>query len=228
VPPKRAAGQSHNEEAHEEKLKLYDEEANEEKFKKLENREDTKSLSLSNDADEKLKKVGGTRSDKRQENRCDRILSRQTPSQEVEQENQHKDEKDVTPGAVRVQGMDSKGRGDKEDGLTTMPVEDSTIVWNIDLQDKLNAANSTRVILEAQLVEENEREQLEGEIRQKIHDELGQVAQAEIVEDDGSKTRRRVSLCAGIVVILSAIVIGSMLGTGRETRVQVRCQPSSH
>jgi hypothetical protein len=43
---------------------------------------------------------------------------------------------------------------------------------------------------------------------------MGQVAQAEVVEDDGSKTRRRVWLCAGTMVILLAIIIlGSVLGT---------------
>jgi hypothetical protein len=67
--------------------------------------------------------------------------------------------------------------------------------------------------LEAQLVDEDERDQMEEELRQKLKGELGQVAQAEVVEDDGSTTRRRALLGIVILVILLAIIIGSVLAT---------------
>jgi hypothetical protein len=77
------------------------------------------------------------------------------------------------------------------------------------------------MILEAQLVVEEdtemvaqqEREKIE-QLRQQFIGEMGQVAQAEVVEEDnGSKPRRKALLCAAIVVILSAIILGGVLGT---------------
>jgi hypothetical protein len=80
---------------------------------------------------------------------------------------------------------------------------------------------SSHMIIEAELVAEedieglrqDEREQMEVELRGKFIGEMGQVAQAEVVEDDGSKPRRRALLCSVIVVILSAIILGVVLGT---------------
>jgi hypothetical protein len=138
-----------------------------------------------------------------------------SPIQEGEQGDQYEDEEDATSGAaIRIQGMNSAGRGEEEAGFTIMPVEDSSIVEAIDIQHEMNAAKSTRTIVEAQLVKENEREKLEVELRQKFLDEqMGQVAQAEVVEDHGNETRLRAMLCTGIVLILLTIIVASVLGT---------------
>jgi hypothetical protein len=66
------------------------------------------------------------------------------------------------------------------------------------------------------------------ELRQKIHGEMGQVAQAEVVEEDnGSKTRRRALLYSGIAVAISvSIIIGSVFGT-RDTSPNTISVPAS-
>jgi hypothetical protein len=136
------------------------------------------------------------------------------PSQEDDQ-----DDEEETLGALRVPGMDSTDRdGDEEDGLTAT-----------DLRHERSAAESTSMTVEAQLVEENEREQHEEELRQQFLGELGQVGQqAEVVEEDnGSKTRRRALLYSGIVVVLSvSIIIGSVFGT-RDTSLNAVSVPAS-
>ena len=179
--------------------------------------------------DEQLKKnATGSRAD-RQAHRRARFLSQtfpqdtKPPSFHDQVQDEDEDEDDATPGAVRVSGMHSAGRGDEEDGQTITSEQNSTFGGATDLQHETSTvASSTRMIVEAQLVEENEREQLEEELRQNLEEELrqkiheeerGQVAQAEVVQDDGSKTRRRALLCAGSVVILLAIILGSVLGT---------------
>jgi hypothetical protein len=84
-------------------------------------------------------------------------------------------------------------------------------------EDETNQDKSALMTLEAQLVVEGDtervREQIEEEARQKILGEIGQVAQAEVVEHDGTKSRRRVVLCIGIMVVLMAIILGSVLAT---------------
>ena len=121
----------------------------------------------------------------------------------------------MTPGAVPVSGMNSMvTTGFQEDDLT-MTEEDSTSHLS-----ETNDANSTRMILEAKLVVEEdsellaqqEREQIEKAARQ-IRQELGQVPQAEIVEDDGSKNRRWTLLCAGVMVVILATIIAIALAT---------------
>jgi hypothetical protein len=155
----------------------------------------------------------------RQENRWGRILSRMSPddtkppsvstSQEVKQDHEDEDEENATPGAVRIPGMNS--------GDSTGVEEDKIIM----VEDGTNQEKSALMTLEAQLVVEEdtervaqqEREQIEEETRQKILGEIGQVTHAEVVEDDGTKSRRRALLCVGIMVILLAIIIGSVLAT---------------
>ena len=174
---------------------------------------------------------------KRSAARKDRIASRSSLSEDTKQEVEHdQDVENVMPGAVQVSGMDSMdsttddqndtltmadedvystGDGDKKDGLNIESKHNSTFGGATDLQQKTSAVPSiATTIVEAQLVEENERELLEEEFRQKILDEqMGQVAQAEVVEDDGSKTRRRPLRWACSMVILLAIILGSVLGT---------------
>jgi hypothetical protein len=108
----------------------------------------------------------------------------------------------------------------QEDDLATKR-EDST-----SRMDGWDEAISPSMILEAKLVAEEDTEQVAQQEREKIEElrqqllgEMGQVAQAEVVEDGGSKPRRRALLCAAIVVILSAIilVLGSVLGTRDNT-----------
>jgi hypothetical protein len=161
-------------------------------------------------------------SKERQDNRWLRILSRMSPEDTtppsvpptMEREQDEQDDEDMTPGAVRVPGtIDSVPREDEEDGLTMVSEHDSTIVGASDLHHETSTATSTRMILQAQLVEEDERERIEEEMRQKFLREIGQVAQAEVVEADGTKSRRRALLCIGIVVILMAIILGSVLAT---------------
>ena len=178
--------------------------------------------------DEKLKRSAA---------RKDRIASRSSSSEDTKQEvEQDQDVENMTPGAVQVSGMDSMdstgddqndgltradngvhsaGRGDEEDGLTITLEQNSTFGGATDLQHETSAVTlSTTTIVEAQLVEENEREQLEEELRQKLLDEqMGQVAQAEVVQDDAYKTRRRPLRWACSIVILLAIILGSVLGT---------------
>jgi hypothetical protein len=129
--------------------------------------------------------------------------------QEVEQDEEDHDEENPTPGAVRVSGVNSRdSTGIQEDDIKMAAVET--------IQEK-----SARLIVEAHLVVEEdtervaqqEREQIEEEARQKILGEIGQVMQAEIVEDDGTKSRRRVLLCIGIMVIIMAVILGSVLAT---------------
>ena len=207
VSSKRASGQSHNDKV----------------LKQLGKPKKTNAVAI---ADEKLKK----------ESPATRAPPSVSPTQQGEQDNADEDEEDVAPGAIRVAGTNSTGRaGDEEDGLTSiMPEEDVTIVGVTDREYETNAAHSTRMILEAQLVveedtellDQEEQEQIEEELRQKFHEELGQVAQAEVVggigqvaqgdhvvEDGGTKTRRRVLLCIGIIVILLGIILGTVLGT---------------
>ena len=199
--------------------------------KKVKQHGKSKKIDVVDSADEKLTKSGTTRS-QRQENRRARILSRTLPEdanlpsvhdQDEDQDGQDQDDEDVAPGAVRVPGVDSAGRGDEEDELT----KPLTIVGATDLQHETSALVSTRTIVEAKLVEENEREQMEEELRQKLEEELrqkiheeqmGQVAQADIVEDDSTSTRRRALLGTGIVVILFAIILGTVFGTTNTSR----------
>jgi hypothetical protein len=152
------------------------------------------------------------------------------PNHEAEQYDEEKvEEDDVTPGAVRLSGgmhTTSTGLGDEEDGLNNIstggddeengleqnPAEDhSTVIGATDLQYHMNKEESICNILEAQLVDEDEREKMERELRQKLQGELGQVAQAEVMVDDGSNTRRRALLGIGILVSLVAIIIGCVL-----------------
>ena len=139
------------------------------------------------------------------------LLSEDT-KQEVEQD---QDVDIVIPGAVQVSGIDSMDStgDDPNDGLT-MEDEDWYSTGGGDEEIGLQHKTTTTTIVEAQLVEENERELLDEEFRQKIIDEqMGQVAQAEVVEENDSKMRRR-SLCwACSIVILLAIILGSVLGT---------------
>jgi hypothetical protein len=62
-------------------------------------------------------------------------------------------------------------------------------------------------------VAQQECENIEEEAQQRILRASGQVEQAEVLEDDGSQSRRRTLLYTGITVILSRIIIGSALGT---------------
>jgi hypothetical protein len=62
------------------------------------------------------------------------------------------------------------------------------------------------MILEAQLVVEEDTEMVAQqecekieELRQQFIGEMGQVVQAEVVEDDGSKPRRKALLCAELL-----------------------------
>jgi hypothetical protein len=85
-----------------------------------------------------------------------------------------------------------------------------TVIGATDLQLETNEEESIRNVLEAQIVDEDEREKIERELRQKHHEELGQVApQAEVMVDDGSNARRRAFLCSGVVVV----ILGTVLGT---------------
>jgi hypothetical protein len=143
-------------------------------------------------------KKSGTSTQTRQEKRRARIVAQTAGDTNSptfpEQDDQDEDDEDLTPGAVRVPGMDRSGRGDEEEGLTIMSEQNSTIVAQL-------------------VVEENEREQIE-DLRQQFHDEqMEQVPKAEIVEDDGSNTRRRALLLTGIVAIILAIILGTVFGT---------------
>jgi hypothetical protein len=182
---------SHEESRH---PNTYDEETHEEKLKH------------NGIAKKKTFRKRATRLD-RQENRSDRIMSRQSSGEETQppgafpSQEDDQDDEEETLGALRVPGMDSTDRdGDEEDGLTAT-----------DLRHERSAAESTSMTVEAQLVEENEREQHEEELRQQFLGELGQVGQqAEVVEEDnGSKTRRRALLYSGIVVVLSVSITTS-------------------
>jgi hypothetical protein len=157
-------------------------------------------------ADEKLEKRAA-RSD-RQENRRERMVARTTgevtkpptksvpPSQEVEQDYEDKDEDN--PGAVWVSGEYSMYSAPAvQEGEFAMEREDSTS----SRMDGSQKAMSSHMILEAKLVAEEDTE-----------GPMGQVAHAEIVKDDGSRSRRRAVLCAAIVGILSAIILGILLG----------------
>ena len=174
---------------------------------------------------------------KRNAARKERIASRSSLSEDTKQEVEHDQDVDIViPGAVQVSGIDSMdstgddpndgltmededwystGGGDENDGLNIKSKQTSTFGGATDLQQKTSAVPSiATTIVEAQLVEENERELLEEEFRQKIIDEqIGQVAQAEVVEEDDSKTRRRPLRWACSIVILLAIILGSVFGT---------------
>ena len=187
-------------------------------------------------ADEKLKIIGKD-SNRQENNRGARILTRRPsggdtqpppshsrqigllPSQEAEQDHEDEDEEDTTPGVVWEPGMNSRASIDFQEDDLTMTEEDSTNHF-----DETNEAiNSTRMILEAELCfdEDSVRQaQIEEAARQRLLQELGQVPEAEVVEpkaenveDHGSQTRRRVLLCAGIMVIISVIIIASVLAT---------------
>jgi hypothetical protein len=180
--------------------------------------------------DEKLKRAA--RSDRHQENRRERVVARTTgevtksPTKSVspsqEQAKHYHEDKDVeNPGAVRVAGMNSVDSPAVQEDDLTMEIEDSTSCMG----GMNEAIPRTRMLLEAQLVVEEdtervaqqERENIE-ELRQQFIGEMGQVAQAEVVEDDGSKPRRRrILICATIVVILAAIILGVVLGTRDNT-----------
>jgi hypothetical protein len=124
VPPKRAdAGQSHNEIIHNEKKKINDSRSIEDRKLKLaeygkpKNRK-AKKITDSRSIEDGTLKKRATRS-QRQETRWYGIFSRTrttredttppsvSPTQEAEQYNDDQDEQDITPGAVRVPGMDS-------------------------------------------------------------------------------------------------------------------------
>jgi hypothetical protein len=124
-----------------------------------------------------------------------------SPSQE-QTEHYHEDKDEENPCAVRVAGMNSMDSPAVQEDALAMEIEDSTSRMEDGMR---NEAVSTRMVLEAKLVaEDDEREQMK-------------VAQAEVVEDDGSKPRRRALLCAAMVVILSAIILGVVLGTRDNT-----------
>ena len=110
------------------------------------------------------------------------------------------DGEDVTLGAVRVPGRDGE-----EDGRTVI----STLETHMILQATVVKEEDT------ERLNQEERVQLEEDFRRRIHEEqIGQVPQAEIVEDDGTKMMRRwVFICTGIVVILLSIILGTLFGT---------------
>ena len=205
--------------------------------------------------DEKLKKTA--RSDSHQKNRAARIAARVSredttaPSvsstQKAAEQDEEDDfeEEDATPGAVRVAGlnsMSSTGGGVPEDhNRATMPEDDRNLTIHHKQYETNQAEESTRMIIEAQLVMEEdteqvaqkEREQIQEETRQNLLAELGQVAQAELIvmeDDDGSKIpRHRALICFGIMVILFAIVLGGVLGTRDDTSsniISVALRPS--
>jgi hypothetical protein len=122
-------------------------------------------------------------------------------------------EEDETPGAFLVSGMNSMNStgGDQEDDFT-MADEDSK-------KFRTSKEGSSQMLIEAQLVveedterlAEDEREKIQEDTRQKVLKEMGNVAQAEIVKDDGSKTRHRALIY--ISIILVGVILGSVLGT---------------
>jgi hypothetical protein len=197
--------------------------------------EATKKINSNTDSDYYTTDVkrSAARSD-RQENRRDRIiLSRSAqenvmPPSAVSLTRKAPARGDVTPGAVQVSGINSMSStyNDQMDGrTTTMLAEEDSSSQALHNNGETDGEESTRMIIEAQLVVEEdterlgqtEREQIEEETRQQLIGEMGKVAQAEVVEDAGSKTRRRALLCAGIMVILLAIILGVALGTRRDT-----------
>ncbi len=92
-----------------------------------------------------------------------------SPSQETEQDHAGKDEEDMTPGAVQVPGMNlMESTGFQEDDLK-MAEEDSTIHI-----EEMNRAESTRMILEAHLVLEEDTEEVAQSVREEIEEETRQ------------------------------------------------------
>jgi hypothetical protein len=174
-------------------------------------------------ADEKLKRGAARKT---------RIASRTSEDTKQEEAEQYQDDVDVSPGAAQVLGMKSMnsttGKQEEaeqhQDGGDASPGAVQMLGMN-SMNSTGGGDESTRMIIEAQLVVEEdterlaqyEREQIQEETRQKVLGEMGEVAQAEVVlEDDGSKTRRRALYCTGAMVILLGIILGSVFGT-RET-----------
>jgi hypothetical protein len=105
--------------------------------------------------------------------------------------------------------------------------EDSFIRSTSHIIDDTKEANSSRtMVLKAQQLLLLLRRIIEEEPRQKLIREMGQdVAQAEVMEDDGSQTRRRVLLCStGIMVIVLfswQLLLQVYLLLGRGITVQI-------
>jgi hypothetical protein len=172
-----------------------------------------------NEKSDELKKSGNAKKETRQslsisEKRVKRISARS--DRQENRRSRTTGSQASAPGAIRA-SMNSTG-SDQENSFRSAEEDSSS-----DLQfETENTVESTDMILKAQLVLEedtelltqNEREKIRKEARQSVIGEMGHVAQAEVVEDDGSNTRRRALLCSGIMVILLAIIIlGSVLGT---------------
>jgi hypothetical protein len=161
----------------------------------------------------------------RQENRWSRISSRTlqedttpppsiSPSQDLEQDRVDEDEEN--PGAARVAGMNSIDS-------PAVP-EDDLAMERVDSTSRMDGMRNERISTahlvaeeDTEMVAQQERGTIEEEARQQLLGEMGKVERAEVVEDDGSKPRRRAFLCAAMVVILSAIILGSVLGTRDNT-----------
>jgi hypothetical protein len=78
-----------------------------------------------------------------------------SPNQEAKQEHQDEDKEDMTPAAVRVPGKNwMSSRGVQEDHLAIAQEDSNSHV------DERKEANSTRTILQAQLVVEEDAERV--------------------------------------------------------------------
>jgi hypothetical protein len=224
----------------EEELGSSSERATNEKLKQYGTAEKT----ITSDSEKASKRE--THSSTRQDDRRDRIVSRQ-------QEQNNRDEPDedgvTRPGAIRISPMTSnnsagvqEGNPDEEDDPLTMAEEGLTN--HTVLLGETNNQRSISILLEAQLVngeateelmvDQRVRKQIQQEmgqvskkVREEIEQEMGRVAQAEVVEDNGSKTLgRRALLGTGIImVILSGVIIGIVIGT-RDTSSSSAISPA--
>jgi hypothetical protein len=55
---------------------------------------------------------------------------------------------------------------------------------------------------------------------------MGQAARAEVIEDDGSKTRRRALLCTGIVIVLGSVLLGTRYTSSNTRSVPATTAPT--
>jgi hypothetical protein len=138
----------------------------------------------------------------RQGNRSVRIVSRQVSAQdtkppsvssghqsEQEHEDEDEDECDVVPGAVRAPGVNSTGVQD--DDLTVADVHSTGHFDAV-----TSTTDETELVMKPQAAVETEA--------------------AEAVRDNGHETFWAL-LCAGVVVVLSAIIVGSACAGTRDT-----------
>jgi hypothetical protein len=176
--------------------------------------------------DEKLKKGGTPRSWQRQENRRARIVS------PTLREDAKPPSVSTAVGTVRKEGESSEEEEKQEiaDSLSADALLLEAAAGAVDDYDSMDdddrpgAAVAVSGLVSERL-DQKKREQIEEELRQQFRVEMGHVAQAEVmgemghvaqadaVEGDGAKTRRRALLCASIVGILLAIILGTVLGT---------------